>query len=143
MGRIVHGEFLQGADRKAAKERMARGEVDLTLLDVAVDRLVTKLAQTMPGCLTKTIESVRKHKLQHWDKNRESNRAWLGLNMMTEGRVGFRAFHEGRRECRETDFTLLRRRLAEGAVWNEDLVDAVLEKAHVARNSAEGVEASG
>ncbi len=143
MGRIVHGEFLQGADRKAAKERMARGEVDLTLLDVAVDRLVTKLAQTMPGCLTKTIESVRKHKLQHWDKNRESNRAWLGLNMMTEGRVGFRAFHEGRRECREADFTLLRRRLAEGAVWNEDLVDAVLEKAHVARNSAEGVEASG
>ena len=122
---------------------MARGEVDLTLLDVAVDRLVTKLAQTMPGCLTKTIESVRKHKLQHWDKNRESNRAWLGLNMMTEGRVGFRAFHEGRRECREADFTLLRRRLAEGAVWNEDLVDAVLEKAHVARNSAEGVEASG
>ncbi len=27
---------------------------------------------TMPGCLTKTLESVRKHKLEHWDRNRET-----------------------------------------------------------------------
>ena len=50
--------------------------------------------------------------------------------MMTEGRAGFRAFHEGSRECREADFLLLRRRLAEGAVWGEELVDEVLQKAH-------------
>ena len=60
-----------------------------------VEGLVWKLAHTMPGCLTKTIESVRKHKLEHWDRNKETNRAWLALNMMTEGRAGFRAFHEG------------------------------------------------
>ena len=77
-----------------------------------------------------TIESVRKHKLAHWDRNRESNRAWLGLNMMTEGRAGFRAFHEGSRECREADFLLLRRRLSEGRVWDEALVDEVLEQVH-------------
>ena len=85
---------------------------------------------TMPGCLTKTIESLRKHKLEHWDRNRETNRAWLGLNMMTEGRAGFRAFHEGSRECREADFLLLRRRLAEGAQWGDELVDEILRKAH-------------
>jgi 6-oxocyclohex-1-ene-carbonyl-CoA hydrolase len=130
MGRVIHGEFLQGEARRSAKARIASGTVDLALLDVAVDRWITKLTQTMPGCLSKTIESVRKHKLEHWDKNRESNRAWLGLNMMTEGRVGFRAFHEGSRACREADFVLLRRSLAEGAIWGEDLVDAVLAKAH-------------
>ena len=93
-------------------------------------QLIWKLANTMPGCLAKTLESVRKHKLAQWDRNRETNRAWLGLNMMTEGRTGFRAFHEGSRECREADFLLLRQRLAEGAQWGEELVDEVLRKAH-------------
>jgi 6-oxo-cyclohex-1-ene-carbonyl-CoA hydrolase len=95
-----------------------------------VDALVTKLALTMPGCLTKTIESVRRHKLAHWDRNREGNRAWLALNMMTEGRAGFRAFHEGTKACREADFLLLRRRLAEGAAWDDALTEEVLGKAH-------------
>lgn len=129
-GRIVYGEFHEGEARTRGKELLARGEVDLSLLDQAVDQLVTSLALTMPGCLSKTIESVRKHKLAHWDRNRETNRAWLGLNMMTEGRAGFRAFNEGRRECREPDFLLLRRRLAEGAVWGDELTDAILQKAH-------------
>ena len=129
-GRVVHGELKTGTERAAAKALLAKGEIDLSRLDAAVDQLITKLAMTMPGCLSKTIESVRKHKLQQWDKNRETNRAWLGLNMMTEGRAGFRAFHEGSRACREPDFLLLRRRLAEGAVWSDDLVEAVLAKAH-------------
>ena len=73
---------------------------------------------------------MRKHKLAHWDKNRETNRAWLGLNMMTEARAGFRAFHEGSRACREPDFLLLRQRLAEGAAWGDELTDEVLAKAH-------------
>jgi 6-oxo-cyclohex-1-ene-carbonyl-CoA hydrolase len=129
-GNIVHGERKTGAEAKAAKELLRSGEVDLTPLDEAVDGFVWSLTNTMPGCLTKTIESVRKHKLAHWDRNRESNRAWLGLNMMTEGRTGFRAFHEGSKQCREADFLLLRRRLAEGAVWGEELVEEVLARAH-------------
>jgi len=129
-GRIVYGDFESGERRAAAKELLARGEVDLGPLDAAVDALVYRLALTMPGCLSKTLESVRKHKLQHWDRNRETNRAWLGLNMMTEARAGFRAFHEGSRACREPDFLLLRRRLAEGAVWGDELVEEVLARAH-------------
>ena len=129
-GRIVHGERKTGAELKAAKELLKRGEVDLSLLDREVETLIFSLANTMPGCLAKTVESVRKHKLSHWDRNRETNRAWLGLNMMTEGRTGFRAFNEGSRECREADFLLLRRRLAEGQVWGEELVEEVLAKAH-------------
>jgi 6-oxo-cyclohex-1-ene-carbonyl-CoA hydrolase len=128
-GRVVHGEFKTGDEYLRAKSLLARGEVDLRPLDQAVNELVWKLAHTMPGCLSKTIESVRKHKLEHWDRNRESNRAWLALNMMNEGRAGFRAFHEGTKDRREVDFLLLRRRLAEGASWDDGLIDAILPRA--------------
>jgi 6-oxo-cyclohex-1-ene-carbonyl-CoA hydrolase len=138
-GRIVHGDFKQGAERTAGKELLARGEVDLSLLDREVDRLVTALTMTMPGCLAKTIESVRKHKLEHWDRNRETNRAWLGLNMMTEGRAGFRAFHEGSKACREPDYLLLRQRLAQGARWGPDLTEEILRKAHGKELSSHGL----
>jgi 6-oxo-cyclohex-1-ene-carbonyl-CoA hydrolase len=129
-GCVVHGEFKTGAAREAGKALLARGQVDLTLLDREVDALVYKLANTFPGCLSKTLESVRKHKLEHWDRNKESNRAWLGLNMMTEARAGFRAFHEGGKHSREADFLLLRRRLAEGANWSDALLDEILARAH-------------
>jgi 6-oxo-cyclohex-1-ene-carbonyl-CoA hydrolase len=129
-GALVYGEMKTGAEREAGKQLLAKGEVDLSLLDAEVDALVLKLAQTFPGCLSKTIESVRKHKLEHWDRNKETNRAWLGLNMMTEGRAGFRAFHEGSKACREADFLLLRRRLAEGATWSDALLDEILARAH-------------
>jgi len=129
-GRPVHGEYRTGAERDEGKKVLKQGQIDLSLLDAEVDKLVWNLATTMPECITKTVESVRKHKLAHWDKNRESNRAWLALNMMTEGRAGFRAFHEGSRECREPDFLLLRRSLAEGKCWGDELTEAVLAKAH-------------
>ena len=132
-GRVVHGEFKQGAEREAAKELLARGEVELSLLDERVDRLVTSLAMTMPGCLVKTIESVRKHKLLHWDRNRETNRAWLALNMTTEAKLGFRAFHEGTKRCREADFLLLRRRIAEGRPFDDELIEECLAPVRAAR----------
>jgi 6-oxocyclohex-1-ene-carbonyl-CoA hydrolase len=121
-GRIVHGEFKQGAERAAAKERLARCTVDFSLLDRAVEELAFKLALTMPDCTTKTIESMRKHKLEHWHRNRESNRAWLALNMNTEAKAGFPAFHYGSKGHREVDFLLLRRRLAEGRPFDDELI---------------------
>jgi 6-oxo-cyclohex-1-ene-carbonyl-CoA hydrolase len=129
-GQIVYGEFKSGAEKDAGRKVLDAGTIDLAALDRAVDALVFKLANTMPGCLSKTLESVRKHKLAHWDANRESNRAWLALNMMTEARAGFRAFHEGSKACREADFLLLRRRLAEGAAWDDALIDDVIARAH-------------
>jgi 6-oxo-cyclohex-1-ene-carbonyl-CoA hydrolase len=129
-GRIVHGDFKTGAEREAGKALLARGEIDLSLLDHEIEALVFKLANSFPGCLSKTLESVRKHKLEHWDRNKESNRAWLGLNMMTEARAGFRAFHEGSKACREADMLLLRRRLAEGAAWSDELMSEILARVH-------------
>jgi 6-oxo-cyclohex-1-ene-carbonyl-CoA hydrolase len=46
--------------------------------------------------------------------------------MMTEGRLGFRAFHEGARDRREVDFLELRRRLAAGEAWSDELVESLL-----------------
>src|SRR5581483_1263813 len=124
-GRIVLGDFKNGEAKKQSQELLASAEIDLSLLDEAVEQMCTRLLYTMPDCLTKTIESLRKHKLEHWDRNRESNRAWLSLNMMTEANAGFRAFHHGDKKNREVDFVLLRQRLAHGARWSEELIEEI------------------
>jgi 6-oxo-cyclohex-1-ene-carbonyl-CoA hydrolase len=121
-GRVVIGERKTGQAREDGKTLLAKGSVDLSLLDEAVEGMCTKLLYTMPDCLIKTIESLRKHKLEHWDRNRETNRAWLALNMMTEANAGFRAFHYGSKEEREVDFIRLRQRLAQGEKWSEELI---------------------
>jgi len=125
-GRIVYGETRSGDDKQRGKETLARCKIDLTLLDRRVDDLCTSLMMTVPGCLTKTVESLRKHKLAHWDRNRESNRAWLGLNMLTEAKAGFRAFNEGQKGAREVDFVKLRQSLARGARWGDELIESVM-----------------
>jgi len=133
-GRPVLGTPKSGDAREAGKSLLQSGTLDLTLLDASVEQLIWKLANTMPGCLSKTIESVRKHKLEHWDRNKESNRAWLALNMMTEGRAGFRAFNEGTKACREADFLLIRQRIAEGVGWNDTLTEEALAEVHASAN---------
>jgi len=135
-GRLVIGDFKVGPEREQVKAILSSGSLDLSLLDEAVESLSTYLLYTMPDCLIKTIESLRKHKLEHWDRNRETNRAWLSLNMMTEAQAGFRAFHYGSKEQREVDFVLLRRRLAEGASWSEELIEEVAPWAARAAHAA-------
>ncbi len=124
-GRIVIGEFKTGEAKRQAQDLLATAHTDLSLLDEAVEQLCTKFLYTMPDCLIKTIESLRKHKLEHWDRNRETNRAWLSLNMMTEANAGFRAFHYGDKKNREVDFVRLRQRLAQGARWSEELIEEI------------------
>jgi 6-oxocyclohex-1-ene-carbonyl-CoA hydrolase len=124
-GRAVLGEWKTGQAREEGKALLAKGAVDFSLLDEAVEAICTKLLYTMPDCLTKTIESLRKHKLEHWNRNRETNRAWLSLNMMTEANAGFRAFHHGSKEQREVDFIRLRQRLAQGERWSEELIHEI------------------
>jgi 6-oxo-cyclohex-1-ene-carbonyl-CoA hydrolase len=124
-GQIVYGEFVTGEAKSAAEARVARCEVDLAPLDAAVEALATKLLLTFPDCLAKTLESLRKKKLEHWQRNAETNRSWLALNMMTEARAGFRAFNEGPPGRREVDFIELRRRLARGETWDDALFEAI------------------
>ncbi len=126
-GRPVYGDFKQGEEREKAKQRVAQGQIDLAGLDALVESYITKFAYTMPGCLNKTVSSIRKHKLEHWDQNKESSREWLALNMMTEAKAGFRAFNEGKtKETREVDFLKLRTLLAKGAAWDSALLDQIV-----------------
>ncbi len=120
-GKIVFGTMKTGEAAKQGKELLAKGEVDLSLLDKTVNELIAKLLHTFPNCLAKTLTEVRKKKLEHWDKNKESSREWLALNMMSEAKAGFRAFNDGPKDNREVDFIKLRQLLAEGHEWNEEL----------------------
>lgn len=128
-GRIVHGESKTGDALKAGKELLSKGTVDLSLLDEAVDKLSAKFVHMFPDCLAKTLEELRKPKLIAWNANKESSRAWLALNMMTEGRAGFRAFNEGVGKDREIDFIGLRRALADGQPWTDELTESLLPAA--------------
>ena len=127
-GRLVFGDFKTGEAAKQAKALLAKGTVDLSLLDAKVEELCAKMLLTFPDCTTKTIEELRKPKLIAWNANKENSRAWLALNMMTEARAGFVAFNEGTKEDREVDFIGLRQRLARGEGWGESLHNAIQPK---------------
>ncbi len=125
-GRIVHGEQKSGGALEEGKALLKKGTVDLSLLDEKVEQLCGKLLLTFPDCTTKSIQELRKPKLAAWNLNKENSRDWLGLNMMTEARTGFRAFNEGTKEDREADFIGLRQALARGAPWTIELTESLL-----------------
>jgi 6-oxo-cyclohex-1-ene-carbonyl-CoA hydrolase len=127
-GDIVYGQKKTGDDFKSGKTQLMNGEIDLSPLDDAVNALATKMMYLMPECTSKTLNSLRKKKLEHWDQNSQTNRDWLAQNMVTEARAGFRAFNEGPKGNREVDFIKLRLMLAEGHPWDDKLVDAILPK---------------
>jgi len=127
-GDRVYGKRKEGESLNAGKNLLSRGEINLKQLDDAVNDLCTKLLYLMPDCTSKTLNSLRKKKLEHWDRNQQSNRDWLSLNMMTEAKAGFRAFNEGPKDHREVDFIRLRQMLAEGHPWDDELLDAILPR---------------
>ena len=131
-GRIIHGEFKTGEDFKAGKDVMKSGELDLSMLDAEVESLCTKLLETFPDCMTKSLEELRKPKLNAWNANKENSRAWLANNMMTEARAGFRAFNEPVGREREIDFIDLRQKLAVGTPCSDELTESLMPAARVA-----------
>ena len=62
---------------KEGKALMARGSVDLAMLDARIEELCAKILLTFPDCTTKTLEELRKPKLEAWNRNKEDARAWL------------------------------------------------------------------
>ncbi len=124
-GNLVYGAFRTGDEAAAAREVISRATLDLGRLDAAVEALCTRLLMLMPECVSKTVASLRKHKQKHWDLNAIGNREWLALNMMTEGRAGFQAFHYGPKGQREVDFIRLRQLLAQGHPWDDELLAAI------------------
>jgi 6-oxo-cyclohex-1-ene-carbonyl-CoA hydrolase len=116
-GRQAFGRSKTGEALQKGKELMKRGTVDLSLLDAKIEELCAKMLLTFPDCTTKTVEELRKPKLEAWNRNKEDARAWLALNMVTEARAGFIAFNEGPKDEREVDFVRLRQKIAAGQPW--------------------------
>ncbi len=130
-GQIVHGEFKAGAEREAGKQLLARGEVDLSLLDQAVEALVYKLANTFPGCLSKTHRERAQAQARALGPQQGNQPRLAGPQHDDRGpRRASAPSTRARRACREADFLLLRRRLAEGATWDDQLIDEILARAH-------------
>jgi 6-oxo-cyclohex-1-ene-carbonyl-CoA hydrolase len=124
-GRLVFGKAKTGEALRAGKELLKKGKTDLSMLDAKVEELCAKMLLTFPDCTAKTVEELRKPKLDAWNRNKENSRAWLAVNMVTEGRAGFTAFNAGPKDDREVDFVLLRQKLAAGVGWVGDLHDAI------------------
>ncbi|MCP3673906.1 MAG: 6-oxocyclohex-1-ene-1-carbonyl-CoA hydratase, partial [Gammaproteobacteria bacterium] len=127
-GNPAFGAFKTGEAKAAAKAIAAECTSDLSLLDEETNMMAYRLALTMPDCLSKTLESLRKKKLEHWLQNCETNRSWLALNMMTEAKAGFKAFNDGPKHNREVDFLGLRRALSEARPWDESLFEEIRPK---------------
>ncbi len=126
-GEWVLGEAKTGAELKAAREIVAGGEIDLSRLDAKIEELCAKFLHMSPEALAKTLEELRKPKLEAWNRNKESNRAWAAVNMATESHAGFKAFAVGNKEVgREVNFVALRQAQAKGAPWTPDLIDALM-----------------
>jgi 6-oxo-cyclohex-1-ene-carbonyl-CoA hydrolase len=127
-GRFAIGKPLYGKELQDGKNLLKRGTVDLSLLDEKVESLCAKMLLTFPDCTAKTLEELRKPKLEAWNRNKEDSRSWLALNMVTEARAGFTAFNEGPKDDREVDFVLLRQKIAAGEPWVGSLHDEIQPK---------------
>ncbi len=128
-GEVVYGEFLTGEEGKRAREFLKSAQIDFELLDKAVDEVVWRFANLFPGCLIKSIESVRAKKKYFWDIAKNYNRHWLSVNMMTEAFLGFHAFNTKKITGQDViDFIKYRQLIAQGKEFDEALKEAVLPK---------------
>jgi 6-oxocyclohex-1-ene-carbonyl-CoA hydrolase len=128
-GEIVYGEFKTGAEAKTGKELMAQCTTDFALLDQEVNRIIWTFTNLFPGCLIKSIDSVRTKKKFFWDQMKLPNRHWLSANMMNEAFLGFAAFNTKKITGKDQiDFIRYRQLIAEGAMMDEAVFEAVLGK---------------
>ena len=128
-GEIAYGEFLKGEEGKKAREFLKTASIDMELLDKAVNDVIWKFTNLFPGCLIKTLDSVRAKKKYFWDMAKNYNRHWLAVNMTTEAYLGFQAFNTKKITGQDViDFIKYRQLIAEGKTVDEAFMEAVLPK---------------
>ena len=128
-GEIVYGEFKSGDEFKEARKYVWNAKTDFELLDKAVDDIIWRFTNLFPGCLIKTIDSIRAKKKFFWDYSKNYNRHWLAANMSGEAFLGFHAFNTKKITGKDTiDFIKYRQLIAEGAYQDDEMFEAVLAK---------------
>ncbi len=128
-GEIVYGEFVRGEEGKKAREFLKTATIDLELLDKAIQDVIWKFTNLFPGCLIKSLDSVRAKKKFFWDMAKNYNRHWLAANMMTEAFMGFHAFNAKKITGQDViDFIKYRQLIAEGKSIDEAFIESVMPK---------------
>ncbi len=128
-GEIVYGEFLRGEEGKKALEYLKTAPIDFERLDKAVNDVVWKFTNLFPGCLIKSLDSVRAKKKYFWDIAKNYNRHWLAVNMTTEAFLGFNAFNMKKATGQDViDFVKYRQLIAQGKSMDDAFMEAVLPK---------------
>jgi 6-oxo-cyclohex-1-ene-carbonyl-CoA hydrolase len=128
-GEIVYGEFKTGEAFKEARAYVKNATTDFTLLDGAVNEIVWRFTNLFPGCLIKTIDSIRAKKKFFWDYSKNYNRHWLAANMSGEAFLGFTAFNTKKITGQDViDFVKYRQLIADGAYQDDEMFEAVLAK---------------
>ena len=128
-GEIVYGNFKSGTEAKQARKYVMSATTDFELLDKELNQILFTFTNLFPGCLIKSVESVRLKKKFFWDQAKVNNRHWLAANMNGEAFLGFNAFNTKKITGQDTiDFVEFRRRQAEGAEFDTEFMAAVLGK---------------
>jgi 6-oxo-cyclohex-1-ene-carbonyl-CoA hydrolase len=130
-GEIVYGEFKTGDEAKEARAFVKEHQpnADFELLDKEVDKIVWTFANLFPGCLIKSIDSVRAKKKFFWDYSKNYNRHWLAANMGGEAFLGFGAFNTKRITGKDTiDFIKFRQSIANSETWDMEMFAKVFRK---------------
>ena len=128
-GEIVYGEMKTGDDAKKAMDYLKTLKTDWTLLDNYVNGMIWTLANTFPFCLMKSVETVRIKKKFFWDTTKVHATYWLGANMNGDAWLGFNAFNTQKLTGSSViDHIELRRQIAKGHIYNEELAEMVLPK---------------
>ena len=128
-GEIVYGESKTGEELKEGRAILKehQANADFELLDKEVDKTVWTLANLFPGCLIKTIDSIRAKKKFFWDQTKNYNRHWLAANMGGEAFLGFGAFNTKKITGKDTiDFIKFRQNIANCRRWDEEMFAEVL-----------------
>jgi 6-oxo-cyclohex-1-ene-carbonyl-CoA hydrolase len=130
-GEIVYGEFKTGEALKEGRAilKQYQEKADFELLDKEVDKIVWTFANLFPGCLIKSIDSIRAKKKFFWDYSKNYNRHWLAANMTGEAFLGFGAFNTKKITGLDViDFIKFRQNIASGRTWDLEMFAEVLGK---------------
>ncbi len=128
-GEIVYGEYEKGEVLKEARAFVKEHQPDASfeLLDKEVDKIIWTLTNLFPGCLIKSIDSIRAKKKFFWDYSKNYNRHWLAANMGGEAFLGFGAFNTRKMTGRDTiDFIKFRQNIADMKAWDQEMFAEVL-----------------
>jgi 6-oxo-cyclohex-1-ene-carbonyl-CoA hydrolase len=130
-GEIVYGEYKTGEELKEGRAILKehQDKADFELLDREVDKINWTFANLFPGCLIKSIDSIRAKKKFFWDYSKNYNRHWLAANMTGEAFLGFGAFNSKKITGQDTiNFLKLRQNIAACKAWDMEMFAEVLGK---------------